>query len=140
MDLKVELLLDTATAPSRATPGAAGLDLYAAESVNLEPGSPVLVETGIAVALPEHHVGLIWPRSGWAVKRGIDTMAGVVDSDYRGGIGVLLVNHSQANQLITVGDRIAQLVVQRYEHANVMVVASLNKTDRDARGFGSTGL
>ncbi len=97
------------------------------------------VETGVAIALPADHVGLIWPRSGWASKHGIDTLAGVVDCDYRGGIGVVLANHGSKSFEINPGDRIAQLVIQRYEHAGLMIVDELGKTHRDVRGFGSTG-
>lgn len=139
MHIEIELLTKEAIAPTRATPGAAGLDLYAAEDARIVPGEWLTVETGVAAALPVDHVGLIWPRSGWAAKHGIDTLAGVIDCDYRGGIGVVLVNHGEEPFEINVGDRIAQLVIQRYEHANLMVVDELGKTHRDVRGFGSTG-
>jgi len=137
--VEVSLLMDTATMPTRATPGAAGLDLYSAEDASIGPGDYLTIETGIAVALPFDHVGLVWPRSGWAVKYGIDTLAGVIDCDYRGGIGVVLVNHGDKPFEISTGDRIAQLVVQRYEPVNLMAVDELGKTHRDVRGFGSTG-
>jgi len=137
--VEVSMLLDTATMPTRATPGAAGLDLYAAEDVLIEPHSYKTVETGIAIALPVDHVGLVWPRSGWAVRYGIDTLAGVIDCDYRGGVGVVLINHGDDTFEVSVGDRIAQLVVQRYEYVNLMAVDKLSKTHRDVRGFGSTG-
>ena len=91
--LDVKLLLPEATVPTKATPGAAGWDLYSAENVTVQPGKWLAVETGIAVAIPADHVGLIWPRSGLSVKHGIDVLAGVVDSDYRGGIAVVLANH-----------------------------------------------
>lgn len=133
-----QLLLPTATVPTRGTPGAAGLDLYAAEHAFIAPGDYLTVETGVAVSLPVDHVGLIWPRSGWAAKYGIDTLAGVVDCDYRGGIGVVLMNHGHERFVVDIGDRIAQLVIQRYEYANLMVVDDLGKTTRGVHGFGST--
>ncbi len=139
MQIQVQLLLPEAIVPTRATPGAAGLDLYAAEECWLWPDEYRTVETGVAAALPADHVGLVWPRSGWAAKYGINTLAGVIDCDYRGGIGVVLVNHGEEPFEINVGDRIAQLVIQRYEHANLMVVDALGETHRDVRGFGSTG-
>lgn len=139
MNIQIQLLLAEAIVPTRSTPGAAGLDLYAAEDAWLWPGAHRTVETGVAVALPADHVGLVWPRSGWASKFGIDTLAGVIDCDYRGGIGVVLVNHGEEPFEVSIGDRIAQLIVQRYEHANLMVVNELGRTHRDVRGFGSTG-
>lgn len=140
MRLEAQLLLPTATMPARSTPGAAGLDLYAAENVVIRAGDWSTVETGVALSLPADHVGLIWPRSGWAAKYGLDTLAGVVDCDYRGGVGVVLVNHSDRGIRIDIGDRIAQLVIQRYEHFDPVEVEALGHTHRSVRGFGSTGL
>jgi len=136
--LNTQLLLPTARVPTLGTPGAAGLDLYAAEDVVLRPGAHLTVETGVAVAIPGGHVGLVWPRSGWAARCAIDTLAGVIDSDYRGGIGVVLINHGNVPHNVDIGDRIAQLIVQRYEQAQLMVVDDLGKTVRGVRGFGST--
>lgn len=140
MRLEAQLLLPTATMPTRSTPGAAGLDLYAAENVVIKAGEWSTVETGVALSLPADHVGLIWPRSGWAAKYGLDTLAGVVDCDYRGGVGVVLVNHSDRDIRIDIGDRIAQLVIQRYEYFDPVEVERLGHTHRSVRGFGSTGL
>jgi len=138
--LDIKFLLPEAIVPTKATPGAAGWDLYSAESVTIPAGQWLAVETGIAVAIPEYHVGFIWPRSGLSVKHGIDVMAGVVDSDYRGGIAAVLVNHSDKPFEVDIGMRIAQLVVQRYEATQLMVVSELDRTQRDVRGFGSTGV
>jgi len=138
--LDVKLLLPEAIVPTKATPGAAGWDLYSAESVVIPAGQWLAVETGIAVAIPEYHVGFIWPRSGLSVKHGIDVLAGVVDSDYRGGIAAVLVNHSDKPFEVEVRMRIAQLVVQRYEATQLQVVSELGRTHRDVRGFGSTGV
>jgi len=139
MQVQVQLLMPEAIVPTRATPGAAGLDLYAAEEAVVEPSGWTTIETGVAVALPAGHVGLVWPRSGWAAKHGIDTLAGVVDCDYRGGVAVVIANHGREPFTVNTGDRIAQLVIQRYEHASLMVVDELGRTHRDVRGFGSTG-
>jgi len=138
--LDVKFLLPEAILPTKATPGAAGWDLYSAENVVIPSGQWLAVETGIAVAIPEYHVGFIWPRSGLSVKHGIDVLAGVVDSDYRGGIAAVLVNHSDKPFEVEVRMRIAQLVVQRYEATQLQVVSELGRTHRDVRGFGSTGV
>ena len=98
-----------------------------------------LVPTGLCIELPEAHVGLIWPRSGLAVKHSIDCGAGVVDAKYRGEIKVLLFNHSDKNFTIEPGDRIAQLLVQKVENINFLPVESLDETERNEGGFGSTG-
>jgi len=138
--LDIKFLLPEAIVPTKATPGAAGWDLYSAESVVIPAGQWLAVETGIAVAIPEYHVGFIWPRSGLSVKHGVDVLAGVVDSDYRGGIAAVLVNHSDKPFEVEVRMRIAQLVVQRYEATQLQVVSELGRTHRDVRGFGSTGV
>jgi len=138
--LDVKLLLPEAIVPTKATPGAAGWELYSAESVVIPAGQWLAVETGIAVAIPEYHVGFIWPRSGLSVKHGIDVLAGVVDSDYRGGIAAVLANHGTEPFEVDMNMRVAQLVVQRYEATQLQVVSELGRTHRDVRGFGSTGV
>ena len=137
--LKVQLLMPEATVPTKGTPGAAGWDLYSAEERTIRAGDWGAVETGIAVGFPVNCVGLIWPRSGLAVKWGIDVLAGVVDSDYRGGVAVVLMNHGDHDFEVGVGMRIAQLVVQKVEASQLQVVAKLGDTHRGVRGFGSTG-
>jgi dUTP pyrophosphatase len=97
------------------------------------------VPTGLFLEIPPGHVGLVWPRSGLAVRHGIDTLAGVIDSDYRGEVKVVLVNHGAEPFRIAPGDRIAQLLVQRVERAEFRRAAALGATDRGAGGFGSTG-
>lgn len=125
--------------PAYATPGAAGADLRAAEPVTLLPGARAAVATGIRLSLPEGHVGLIWPRSGLAVKHGVDTLAGVVDADYRGEVKVVLVNHGAEPVRLEAGDRIAQLLVQRVERVQFAKAGSLDATARGEGGFGSSG-
>jgi len=139
MRLEIQLLLPEAKVPTKGSAGAAGWDLYAAEDAVIECVDYKTVETGVAIALPEGHVGLIWPRSGLAAKHGVDTLAGVIDSDYRGGIGVVLVNHGWSPFKVETGMRIAQLLVQRVEGDALMAVPELSGTQRDVRGFGSTG-
>jgi len=125
--------------PQYATEGAAGADLRASVDVTLEPGARAAVPTGIEVEIPPGHVGLIWPRSGLAVRHGIDTLAGVIDSDYRGEVAVVLVNHGAEAVRIAAGDRVAQLLLQKVERARFERSAGLDATGRAAGGFGSTG-
>jgi dUTP pyrophosphatase len=125
--------------PEYGSPKAAGADLRAAEDVELPPGARAAVATGIHVALPEGHVGLVWPRSGLALRHGIDTLAGVVDSDYRGEVKVVLVNHGQESFRIAKGDRIAQLLVQAVARVAFTRTDDLSRTERGTGGFGSTG-
>ena len=129
----------TGALPEYATEGAAGADLRAALRTVLEPGARAAVPTGIRVEIPPGHVGLVWPRSGLAVRHGIDTLAGVIDSDYRGDVGVVLINHGREAVTIEPGDRIAQLVVQKVERARFEASDDLAASGRGAGGFGSTG-
>ena len=125
--------------PSYSHPKDAGADLKASECSIVPARGKALVPTGLCLELPEGHVGLIWPRSGLAVKHSIDCGAGVIDSTYRGEIKVLLFNHSDENFTIEPGNRIAQLLVQKVENINFISVDSLEKTQRNKGGFGSTG-
>lgn len=119
--------------------GDAGADLRSSVDELVPARGKALVATGIRLKLPEGHVGLIWPRSGLAVKHALDSGAGVIDSGYRGEIKVLLFNHSDADYSIKKGDRIAQLLIQKYETVDFIPVESLEETTRGAQGFGSTG-
>jgi dUTP pyrophosphatase len=125
--------------PEYASPGAAGADLRASAAVLIPPGGRAAVATGLHVAIPAGHVGLVWPRSGLAVRHGIDTLAGVIDSDYRGELRVVLVNHGEEAFRVEAGERVAQLLVQRVERAAFTRAESLDETPRGTGGFGSTG-
>ena len=125
--------------PGYASRGAAGADLRASEAVEIAPGGRAAVPTGVRLQIPPGHVGLVWPRSGLAVRHGIDTLAGVIDSDYRGEVRVVLVNHGQEPFSVAPGDRVAQLLVQRVERAAFTAAAQIDGTDRGGGGFGSTG-
>jgi len=120
----------------------AGLDLYAAESVTLDPGARALVPTGIALAIPPGFAGFVVPRSGLALRHGVTLLntPGLVDAGYRGEIKALLVNHGEAAVTLQRGERIAQLVVQRVERVELTPVAELSASTRGAGGFGSTGV
>lgn len=128
--------------PTYAHPEDAGLDLMAAEAVTLPPGGRALVGTGIALALPRGYAGLVLPRSGLALHRGVTLLnaPGLIDAGYRGEVKVLLVNHGAAPVELRRGERIAQLVVQRVEPVGLEEVAELPPSSRGPRGFGSTGI
>jgi dUTP pyrophosphatase len=141
MKLQIQQLHPKATLPTRATATAAGLDLYSVDGGNLSPGSSWLHDTGIAVQLPPGHVGLVCPRSGLANRHGITVLnaPGVIDEDFRGAVGVILVNLGRESYTINPGDRIAQLLVVPIAMIEVDVVDKLGGTDRGAGGFGSSG-
>jgi len=129
-------------APSYAHPGDAGADIHAAVEVTLQPGERALVPTGIALALPEGFVALVHPRSGLAARHGISIVnaPGTIDAGYRGEVKVCLVN-TDTDEPVTVrrGDRIAQLVIQRFETAAFVEVVDLPDSARGDGGYGSTG-
>ena len=128
--------------PAYATPGAAGLDIFAAEEFTLAPGARHAVATGFAVAIPEGYEIQVRPRSGLALKHGITCLntPGTIDSDYRGEVKVILANLGEDDFLIEKGDRIAQIVVAPVQHAVMVEVDEIDDTSRGAGGFGSTGV
>lgn len=139
MQLQIKKLTDTAVVPVFAHTTDAGMDLFADEVVEVKPGERVLVSTGIAMAIPEGYVGLVWDKSGLAVKRGIKTMAGVIDAGYRGEIKVALLNTTDETQSFEIGDKVSQMLIQKIEQPEMMVVNELSDTERGEGGFGSTG-
>ena len=144
MALNVTKLVPNATLPARGSPGAAGYDLFSIDSYVVLPGCRVVVSTGIAVQLPPGTYGRIAPRSGLAVKHGLDTLAGVIDPDYQGEVKVVLQNLDTVKPfVIRPGYRIAQLILENYTLADVFEVpseATTLITERGANGFGSTGI
>lgn len=127
--------------PVLATSGAAGADVCAAEDAEIKPGQRALIKTGLKAAVPDGYVLDVRPRSGLAIKHGITVLntPGTIDSDYRGEIGVILINHSDQSFYIDKGDRIAQLVLLKCEKPEFVQVGSLLETERGAGGFGHTG-
>lgn len=128
--------------PTKGTPGAAGWDLYAVEAVSLAPGEHKLVSTGLNIALPTGLEGQVRPRSGLALKKGVTVLnaPGTIDEDYRGPLGVILINLSQEWVTIHAEDRIAQIVFQPVLKAiRMRMVDELDETERGVAGFGSTG-
>ena len=141
--VRIELIRTDPTVPlpAYAREGDAGLDLAAAAGVMLPPGGRDLVPTGLRVAIPSGYAGLVLPRSGLALRAGVTVLnaPGLIDSGYRGEVGVLLVNHGTEPARIEKGDRIAQLVIQPVARAGLVEVAELAPSERGAGGFGSTG-
>jgi dUTP pyrophosphatase len=128
--------------PSYAHPGDAGADLHSAVDLTLEPGERALVPTGIAMALPEGYVALVHPRSGLAARHGISIVnaPGTIDAGYRGEVKVCLVNTDRHEPFaVRRGDRIAQLVIQRFETASFVEADDLSESARGDGGYGSTG-
>jgi dUTP diphosphatase len=128
--------------PAYAHPGDAGADLVTTVDVELAPGERALVPTGIALALPDGYVALVHPRSGLAARHGLSIVntPGTVDAGYRGEIKVLLINHDPRESIrLSRGDRVAQLVIQRFERAGFVEVGELPESVRGDGGYGSTG-
>jgi dUTP pyrophosphatase len=140
--LRIQRLDPRAVLPTRAYDGDAGLDLYALDGAVLEPGERASVSTGVAVEIPAGQAGLVLPRSGLAARHGIALVnaPGLIDSGYRGEVRVLLLNTDRhAPYEVAPGDRIAQLVLVRYEAPEVEEVAALAESERGGGGFGSSG-
>lgn len=139
--MKIQLKHPLAQIPTRANLWDAGSDLHSVEAASLEPGARKLVDTGVAIELPDSYVGFICPRSGLAHKQGITVLnaPGIIDSGYRGNIKINLINHSDSWQCIEVGDRIAQLVIQQCVFPDFVSVEQLNGSDRGEKGHGSSG-
>ena len=140
--VKFRKLSAEACTPVYQTDGSVGADLTSIEEVTLSPGTFCLVKTGISVELPRGIEMQIRPRSGLAFKHGVTVLnsPGTIDSDYRGEIGVLLINHGSQDFYISNGDRIAQAVLNKVVLCNYKEVQSVSDTTRDAGGFGSTGI
>jgi len=139
MNLEVKKLDPKALLPTRAHEGDAGLDLYSLESFTVGPGERRVARTGVAIAIPSGHVGLIWDRSGLAAKNGITNLGGVIDASYRGEWGVIMLNTSDMPYEVAAGERIAQILVQPVIFPDVCEVSELDATIRGDGGFGSTG-
>lgn len=137
--LKIKKLVEEAEVPFYAHDGDAGLDLYAIQDVSIAPGARAMVPTGIAMAIPKGYVGLVWDKSGLSMRNGLKTLGGVIDSGYRGEIMVGIANISNEEYTIEKGHKVAQMLIQKVEHAEIEEVAELDNTTRGEGGFGSTG-
>lgn len=138
--LKFLKIHPNAKLPTSGSIHAAGLDLYATEDVEIHAGKYPPVKTGLSVAIPPGFYGRVAPRSGLAAKRGIDALAGVIDSDYRGEIICVLINHGDTTFLVEECSRIAQIIVESIATPDPEWAEQLNETKRDVGGFGSTGI
>lgn len=140
------LLRKNSKLPEKGSPQAAGFDLSYCSmddsigEVVLAPRTRVMLPTGIALAIPEGYYGRVAPRSGLALKNGIDVLAGVIDSDWRGEIQVILYNTSDKCFSIFPGNRIAQIIIEKADPFELVVVDSLSETQRNDKGFGSSGI
>ena len=141
LEINVKKLSENATIPTQGTKFAAGYDLYAAEDEVVVCGTRKLIKTNISMEITPGYYGRIAPRSGLAYKSGIDVLAGVIDSDYRGDIGVILYNTDKNIDFeIKKGDRIAQIIFEACYSATLNIVENLDNTLRQGGGYGSTGV
>lgn len=138
--LQFKRLNPNAILPTRGTPQSAGLDLYCTDDLLIEPGARASGKTGLSVAIPEGCYGRIAPRSGLAVKYGIDVLAGVIDSDYRGEIICLLYNTGSASVELPAGSKVCQLIIEQVITPSASWADDLEETARGTAGFGSTGI
>lgn len=140
MDIHIKLLSENAKIPTQGTPFSAGYDLYAAEEAVVPRLGRKLIKTNISMAIPMNHYGRIAPRSGLAYKNGIDILAGVIDSDYRGDIGVIIYNTDvNLDFEVKIGDKIAQIIIERCSSANFVKSKELPVSKRGEGGYGHTG-
>lgn len=140
MSLRVKRLVEDAILPTRGSTDSVGYDVYSVDNCLVSPTQRALVGTGITIVLPVGVYGRVAPRSGLAVKHGIQVGAGVIDPDYTGEIKVVIFNHGDKDFEIKKGDRIAQLILERCETPDVEEVGSVENTERGSGGFGSTGV
>lgn len=141
VQLKIKKLASNAIIPKYANPGDAGMDLFSVEKYSIKPGERTLVKTGISVEFPHGYEMQIRPRSGLALKKGISIVntPGTIDAEYRGEVGIILINHGNEVFEINQGDKIAQAVLNKIEFGEIEEVTELSDTERGSGGFGSTG-
>jgi dUTP pyrophosphatase len=139
LQIKVKRLREGAFLPAPATDWSAGADLHCAEYFVILPHERILVSTGMAIEIPPGYYGRVAPRSGLAVRHGIDTLAGIIDSDFRGELKVALINFGEHPVAFEAGDRIAQLIIERAAICEYTWSDELSETERAGGGFGSTG-
>lgn len=139
MKIEIRRLSTSATLPSYAHASDAGMDIYCSREVELAPGEQTMIPTGIALQVPDGYVALVWDKSGIAAKRSIKTMGGVIDAGYRGEVMIIAKNVGSEAQIFSVGDKVAQILIQKVEQPRIVEVAELGDSDRGEKGFGSTG-
>ncbi len=139
MFLNVKKLHADSKLPTKGHPGDAGIDFYAIDEVIFPPTAQERVHTGVAIEIPEGHVGLIWDKSGISFNQGLKVMGGVIDSGFRGEIVLSLYNTTDKEQKILKGNKIAQMIVQKYEDCEIKEVNEISDTVRGHSREGSTG-
>jgi dUTP pyrophosphatase len=139
MEIKVKKLDKKAIIPQYAHDTDAGMDFFALEDTTIFAQASATVPTGIAVEIPTGYVGLVWDKSGLASKEGITTMAGVIDSGFRGAMSLIVFNTTDKDYTFKAGEKVAQMLVQKVEHVGIIAVDKLSDTQRGEKGFGSTG-
>ena len=140
LKIKVQKINPEIKIPSYAHAGDAGMDLYAAGDIVIKPGERKIIATGMKMEIPTGYVGLIWDKSGLAAKNGLKIMGGVIDSTYRGEVKVVLVNLGDQEYRVVKNTKIAQMLIQKVESAEIEEVENLENTLRGDEGFGSSGL
>lgn len=139
MNIQIKKLHESAKVPTYAHTTDAAMDLCSVEDIVVPPKERVAIHSGLAMAIPEGYVGLIWDKSGVAVKGGLTTIAGVIDAGYRGEILIAIYNTTDEPYTFNVGDKVAQMVIQKIEQPTFEEVDELPEADRGDAGFGSTG-
>jgi len=138
--IKFKRLHPSAQLPARGSINSCGLDIHSIESLTINVGERVVIHTGLAVEIPIGYYGRLAPRSGLALKNGIDLMGGVIDADYRGEVMCLMINLGSEDMKINIGDRIAQLIIEKVAILDPEWTTDLEATERNIKGFGSTGI
>ena len=139
MELKVKKLREDAKLPTKGHPGDAGVDFYASEDVIFYPKAKTHVGTGVAIEIPKGFVGLVWDKSSISFNKGLKTMGGVIDAGYRGEIFFNLYNTGEGEVVIKKGEKIAQMIIQKFEDCDIVESDDLSGTIRGDQGFCSTG-
>jgi len=139
MIVKFKKLYPDSKLPAYATQGDAGMDVFALENTTVALGEIGKVKTGVAVEIPEGFVGLVWDKSGLSMKHGIKTLGGVIDSSYRGEVIVGVINLGKEAYTFEKGHKVAQMLIQKVEHVEIIEAEELSDSERGEGGFGSTG-
>lgn len=139
MELKWKKLDERAKAPAKGHAGDAGIDFFALETVVFPPGGQMRVRTGVGLEIPPGHVGLIWDKSSVSFNQGLKIMGGVIDAGFRGEVIMSLVNTSKSEQRLEAGQKVAQMIIQKFEDCELVEVAELSDSARGGGREGSTG-
>jgi dUTP pyrophosphatase len=139
LTLKIKRLDTSLPLPTYAYAGDAAFDLLCREDVTVKASERAIIPTGLAMEIMEGYVGLIWDKSGLAIKNGLKTLGGVIDSGYRGEVAVGIINLSTVTYSFKKGDKVAQMIIQKTEAVNIVEVAGVEQTERGEKKFGSSG-